>query len=62
MVFCILLGAGIIQSVQWLGYGSDDRGSIPDTGREFLLFIITSRLALGPAQPPIQFFKLSTRP
>jgi hypothetical protein len=35
-------------------YGLDDRGSIPDRGRGFLL-APTSRLALGPTQPPVQW-------
>jgi hypothetical protein len=34
----------------------DDRGSFPEgSKREFLLFAATSRPALGPTQPPIQW-------
>jgi hypothetical protein len=32
---CILIGTRIAQSVQWLGYGMNDRGSIPDRGTSF---------------------------
>jgi hypothetical protein len=34
------------------GYGLEDWDSIPDMDRDFSL-AITSRLALGPTQPPI---------
>jgi hypothetical protein len=37
-----------------LGYGLDDRGSIPGGGWEFL-FTAASRTALGLTQPPIQW-------
>jgi hypothetical protein len=35
------LGAGVVQSVQTLGYGLDDESSIPGTGRE--LFSVPPR-------------------
>jgi len=38
-------------SVHWLDYGLDDRGSIPDRGR---IFFTTFREAVGPIQSPIQ--------
>jgi hypothetical protein len=34
--------------------GPEGRGSIPDGGK-FFLFSVTSRPALGPTQPPIQW-------
>jgi hypothetical protein len=41
--------AGIVQSVQWLGYGLDGRGSIPGRNNEaILLFATASRPAKGP--------------
>jgi hypothetical protein len=38
-----------------LGYGLDDRGSIPSRCWEFFSKTTTSRTALGPTQPPIQW-------
>jgi hypothetical protein len=37
-----------------MGYRMDGRGSIPSEGKIFL-FSVTSRLALGPTQPSIQW-------
>jgi hypothetical protein len=36
-------------------YGLDDRVSIPGRTRDLFLFATTSRLTLGPSQPPIQW-------
>jgi hypothetical protein len=40
-------GTGVDNSIQWLVYGQDNRGSIPDRSGIFLL-VITSRPSLGP--------------
>jgi hypothetical protein len=40
---------GTVQSVYWLGYGLDDRGSFPGGERDFFSFV-ASRPALGPTQ------------
>jgi len=50
-------GAVAAQSLYWLGYGLDDRGSIPDRGNDkfFFLFATASRTNLGPTQSPIQW-------
>jgi hypothetical protein len=48
-----MVGGGIAQLVQCLGYGPDDRGSIPGRDRDLFLFATASRLALGLIQPPI---------
>jgi hypothetical protein len=46
--------AGVAQSVQWLGYGLDDR--VWFQARAGILFFATAfRPALGPTQPPIQW-------
>jgi hypothetical protein len=42
------------ESVQWLGYGLDDRGSNADRDRDFFLFATASRPVLGPVQPPVK--------
>jgi hypothetical protein len=48
------MGTGIAQSLQIaLGYGLDDRGSIPGKGWESFSSP-ASRRRLGPTQPPIQ--------
>jgi hypothetical protein len=54
------LGHMVAQSVQWLGYGLDNRGSIHARGTDFFssplhLFTTSSRTALRPTQPPIQW-------
>jgi len=44
----ILRGAGVPQSIQSLGYGLDDRGSIPGSDRErIFLFTNPSRTRSG---------------
>jgi hypothetical protein len=48
-------GSLIGRSVYWLGYGLDDRGSIPGTARDCFLFATASRPAQGLTQPPIQW-------
>jgi hypothetical protein len=47
-----------------LGYGLDDRGSIPGEANDgiYFLFATASRPALGPTQPPIQQVKESLSP
>jgi len=44
-------------SLQCLGYGIDDQGSIPSTGNKgtLFLFVTTSRLTLRPTQPSIHW-------
>jgi hypothetical protein len=59
-LFCTL--AGTAQSVKWLGYGLDDRGPIPGRGRYFFFFVMLSRPALGPTQPPTQRVPGTTTP
>jgi hypothetical protein len=46
---------GLVQSVQWLGYGLDDRGSFLGGGRDFFLFATASGPTLGPTQHRIQW-------
>jgi hypothetical protein len=51
----VYIGAGVAQSVQWLGYGQNDLVSIP--GRrsgKYFSSAAASKPVLGPAQPPIQ--------
>jgi len=50
-LFIIHINVDIYRS---LGYGLDDRGSIPDRGRNFFLFVTAFRPALGSTQPPVQ--------
>jgi hypothetical protein len=46
---------GVAQSVWRLGYGLNDRDSVPDRGSDrIFLFATASRPALGPTQPHIQ--------
>jgi len=52
----ISVEAGVAQSVQWLGYGLDNRSSFPGGGTVgIFLFATASRPALRPIQPPIQW-------
>jgi hypothetical protein len=44
-----------ISSVWWLGYGLDDRGSIPGRGNEAIFFVTVSIPTLGPINPRIQW-------
>jgi hypothetical protein len=46
-------GVGLVQLVQWTGYGPDDRNTNPGRSRIFL-FSTTSRSTLGLIQPSIQ--------
>jgi hypothetical protein len=50
-----LAGAGVVQSAWWPGYRLDDWGLIPGRGRDFFLFAIMSRLALGLTQPSLHW-------
>jgi hypothetical protein len=47
-----------------IGYGMDDRGSIPDGGAVmgFFLFATASRLALEITQPPVQWVSEALSP
>jgi hypothetical protein len=46
----------VVTSVQSQSYGVDDRDSVPGRDRKgYFLFTTTSRLALRPTQPPIQW-------
>jgi hypothetical protein len=54
-------GAGVAQSVEWLGYELDDRRSIP--GRHgFFLFATEFRLSLDTTQSPIQWVPVTLSP
>jgi len=48
---------GSLVTMHWLGYGLDDRGSVPGRGqrRDFHLCITTSRPGLRPADLPIHW-------
>jgi hypothetical protein len=49
----IIWGVGVAQSMQSLGYGLDDRGSITGEGNyDIFLFAAASRPAVEPTQPP----------
>jgi hypothetical protein len=52
------------QSVRKLGYGMDDRGSIPGRGNDgkFYFFATESRPALGPTQPSVQWEPVALSP
>jgi hypothetical protein len=43
------------QSVQWLGYGLDDQGSIPGRDLDFFPLADAARQGLGPIHPPTQW-------
>jgi hypothetical protein len=47
--------AGVAQSIQWLDYGLNVRGSIAARGRDSFSSAPRSRPALGPTQPTIQW-------
>jgi hypothetical protein len=47
--------AAVTQSIYGLGYGLDDRRSIPITGWDVFLLNTAFILALGPSQPPTQW-------
>jgi hypothetical protein len=53
---------GITQWVCRIGYGLDGRCSIPGSGRDFFLFVTSSRPSLGPTQRPIQLISLAPPP
>jgi hypothetical protein len=54
IVICTNYSCMVAQSVQWLGYGMDNRSSIPGRGWDFFLIATTSRSDLGPTQPPFR--------
>jgi hypothetical protein len=51
LLLLLLLLARMTQSVQGLGYGMDDRASIPDRADIFFLVAIAFRPALAPPPP-----------
>jgi hypothetical protein len=55
-----LHGAGVAQSILWLGYGLGYPGPFPGRGgKGFRFFVTATRPALGPTQPPYHEFQKS---
>jgi hypothetical protein len=52
------IGAGVAESVSWLGYGMDDRGSIPGSKKH--LFSLRHRFYIGSGAYPA-FYVMGTR-
>jgi hypothetical protein len=53
-LWLVAWGARAAQSMQWPGYGLDERGSIPVRGSNFLI-ATASEPVMGPTQPPVQW-------
>jgi hypothetical protein len=51
LVYFMIIGAAVAQSVQRLGYGLDDRGSVPGRGNGGILFL-RHRVQTGSAAHP----------
>jgi hypothetical protein len=49
-----LVGVGVAQSVQWLGYGLDDRNSIPDRVDDGI-FSLCHRVQTGSEAHPASY-------
>jgi len=57
MTYIHFSGAGVAQSVQGLGYGSDSRGSVSGRGSDGI-FLFSTQTGSGLIQPPIQWAPL----
>jgi hypothetical protein len=51
----IVLGFGVVQLIQWIGYRLDGLGIESRQGKGILLASESSRMALGPTQHPLQW-------
>jgi hypothetical protein len=53
--YSLLFGAGVAQSVQWVGYWLDDQGSIPGKGSSEI-FSLRHRVQTGSGAHPASYW------